>query len=327
MATKFLKNIAAGVESIYSFACDALDTIIEPIENGEDDALKESTQRPTVRISQNVLDNFRKNVGRYTPETGGLLGSTRDEACIDICHFDRHSKNTPGTFYYDVPSMSEVFRTWKSNGYITNGIYHSHPLGCIRPSYHDVSTALLHIRFFKLDYFYLPIFQPKKKGLFTMLFYVVKKHDESLTVTLDHVLKATEKGYELQPFQIWQETYSICDLERYRMSIERKQLRNNTVEPAVATSLDTSSQNTHKEDTSMNNTAMPDYFSKVKSLYPDKVLDKVLVCIGTGGARSFLENCARSGFRNFILMDKDVVGPTNIATQGVFISEMGKKKC
>ena len=326
MATKFLKNIAAGVESIYSFACDALDTIIEPIENGEDDALKESTQRPTVRISQNVLDNFRKNVGRYTPETGGLLGSTRDEACIDICHFDRHSKNTPGTFYYDVPSMSEVFRTWKSNGYITNGIYHSHPFGCIRPSYHDVSTALLHIRFFKLDYFYLPIFQPKKKGLFTMLFYVVKKHDESLTVTLDHVLKATEKGYELQPFQIWQETYSICDLERYRISIERKQLRNNTVESAVATSLDTSSQNTHKEDTSMNNTAMPDYFSKVKSLYPDKVLDKVLVCIGTGGARSFLENCARSGFRNFILMDKDVVGPTNIATQGVFISEMGKKK-
>lgn len=321
-----MKNIAAGVESIYSFACDALDTIIEPIENGEDDALKESTQRPTVRISQDVLDNFRKNVGRYTPETGGLLGSTRDEACIDICHFDRHSKNTPGTFYYDVPSMSEVFRTWKSNGYITNGIYHSHPFGCIRPSYHDVSTALLHIRFFKLDYFYLPIFQPKKKGLFTMLFYVVKKHDESLTVTLDHVLKATEKGYEVQPFQIWQETYSICDLERYRMSIERKQLRNNTVESAVATSLDTSSQNTHKEDTSMNNTAMPDYFSKVKSLYPDKVLDKVLVCIGTGGARSFLENCARSGFRNFILMDKDVVGPTNIATQGVFISEMGKKK-
>lgn len=82
----------------------------------------------------------------------------------------------------------------------------------------------------------------------------------------------------------------------------------------------------------MNNTvnhttaATPDYFSKVKSLYPDRVLDKVIVCIGTGGARSFLENCARSGFRNFILMDKDTVGATNIATQGVFISEMGKKK-
>ena len=68
------------------------------------------------------------------------------------------------------------------------------------------------------------------------------------------------------------------------------------------------------------------YFAKVKGLYPEKVLDKVIVCIGTGGARSALENFARSGFRNFILMDRDIVSPSNVATQGVFVSEMGKKK-
>ena len=73
-------------------------------------------------------------------------------------------------------------------------------------------------------------------------------------------------------------------------------------------------------------TPTQEYFTKVSSLYPSKVLDKVIVCVGTGGARSFLENCARSGFRNYILMDADVVSPSNIATQGVFISEMGKKK-
>ena len=68
------------------------------------------------------------------------------------------------------------------------------------------------------------------------------------------------------------------------------------------------------------------YFTKVQSLYPDHVLDKVIICIGTGGARSALENFARSGFRNYILMDADIVSPSNVATQGVFISEMGKKK-
>lgn len=77
---------------------------------------------------------------------------------------------------------------------------------------------------------------------------------------------------------------------------------------------------------SMTEVPVQEYFKKVTSLYPDNVLDKVIVCIGTGGARSFLENCARSGFRNYILMDADVVSPSNIATQGVFISEMGKKK-
>lgn len=327
MATKLLKNIAAGVESIYSFACDTLDTLISPVENTEGDVIEERIPSPTVRISQNVLDNFRKNVGRYTPETGGLLGSTKDETLVDICHFDRHSKNTPGTFYYDVPSMSEVFRAWKSNGYITNGIYHSHPRGCIRPSYHDISTALLHIRFFDLEYFYLPIFQPKKKGLFAMLFYIVSKQEDNLVVTLDHVLKATEEGYDLQPFKKWQKIYSINELDRYRSSIDQKQTKCRKDESVGSVSIPNKSYS--MEVTSMNNTtvsAVPNYFSKVKSLYPDKVLDKVLVCIGTGGARSFLENCARSGFRNFILMDKDVVGPTNIATQGVFISEMGKKK-
>ena len=69
-----------------------------------------------------------------------------------------------------------------------------------------------------------------------------------------------------------------------------------------------------------------DYFAKVSTLYPPKALNKVIVCIGTGGARSFLENMARGGFRNFVLMDADVVSPSNIATQGVFISEIGRKK-
>lgn len=332
MVNKFLKNIAAGVESIYGFACDTLEAIIEPIADDEVDMPEESIPDPTVHISQGVFDNFRKNVGRYAPETGGLLGATNDETCVDICHFDRHSKNTPGTFYYDVPSMSEVFREWKARGYITNGIYHSHPRGCIRPSYHDISTALLHIRFFNLEYFYLPIFQSRKKGLFTMFFYIVKKQDDDLVVTLDHVLKATEEGYELQSFTEWHETHSISELDSYRMTIEQKQAKGHKPEAAPSASVNGTYKTNSKEDIPVNNntniaaTTVSDYFAKVKSLYPDHVLDKVIVCVGTGGARSFLENCARSGFRNFILMDKDVVGTTNIATQGVFISEMGKKK-
>ena len=76
----------------------------------------------------------------------------KDEKIIDLCHFDVHSQNTSGTFYYDIESMSEVFRGWKAKGYITNGIYHSHPVGAIYPSYHDISTALLHIDFFGIDY-------------------------------------------------------------------------------------------------------------------------------------------------------------------------------
>ena len=68
------------------------------------------------------------------------------------------------------------------------------------------------------------------------------------------------------------------------------------------------------------------YFERIKSCYPEKVLNKVIVCVGTGGARTALENFARCGFRNFILIDKDIVSASNIATQGVYISEIGMKK-
>ena len=263
---------------------------------------------PTVQLSKDILDAFRQNVGCLAPETGGLLGSTTDEAVVDLYYFDEFSKNTPGSFYYDVQTLSKVFQDWKSEGYVTNGICHSHPTSYIRPSYHDISTALMLLRFFQLDYFYLPILQPKKNGLFTLFFYVVQVEEDNTLVTLDHVLKATADGYKLVPFRPWREIYAVAELDAYQASVAAEEA-NESAAPSDTTS----------EDTDL-------YFTKVKSLYPDHVLDKVIVCIGTGGARSFLENCARCGFRNYILMDKDIVSPSNVATQAVFISEMGKKK-
>lgn len=303
-------------------------------------------------FSEGVLDDLRRNVGKYRAETGGMLGSRSDKNLIDLCHFDVHSRNTPGTFYYDVESMSAVFRDWKSKGYETNGIYHSHPKGCIRPSYHDISTALLHIRFFELDYFYLPILQSDKRGFFTLFFYVVRMKGENLEVTLDYVLQATADGYEYAKCRPWQQQYSIRELDSYRDEIDRREHRSRDEqrsEKAVAKSIYTGidirggapqaevtvnhpirvKEDFHmvvERKTASSVVSNSAYFTKVKGLYPEKVLDKVIVCVGTGGARSALENFARCGFRNFILMDKDIVSPSNVATQGVFVSEIGKKK-
>ena len=261
---------------------------------------KERTdQTEMIRFAVDVLNDFRANAGRLPVETGGLLGSTKDPNCIDLCHFDTHSENSPGTFYYDVESMSAVFRDWKAHGYITNGIYHSHPEGAIRPSYHDISTALLHLDFFRLDYFYMPILQPGRNGCYDMYFYVVRKQGKYINVNLDYRVQANPDNYEFYTDKKWKKDFSIAELRDYRAQIDGV--------PAK------------KEEPKK-------YFRKVSGMFPEHVLDKVIVCIGTGGARSFLENLARCGFRNFILMDADTVSDTNIATQGVFISEIGRKK-
>ena len=274
----------------------------------------EFTAEPTVRISKNVLDDFRRNVGRYAPETGGLLGCSGDPGMVDLCHFDSVSKNTPGSFYYDVDSMSRVFADWEDNGFTTNGIYHSHPRGCSRPSFHDISSALIHMRFFQLNYFYMPIVQPHKTGQFTVLFYIVRLQGDHLQVSLDHIVTARKEDYQYLPHENWSRSYSIQELDCYRAEVDNP------------CSQEEEQAEIPDSDLAAKSGAAPDYFEKVRSLYPDHVLDKVLVCIGTGGARSFLENMVRSGFRNFLLMDGDTVSPSNIATQGVFISEMGKRK-
>lgn len=273
---------------------------------------KEGKLKGKTRFSRDVLEDFSRNVGRFRAETGGMLASSSDKGRIDRCYFDTHSRNTPGSFYYDVESMSEVFRKWKSRGYITNGIYHSHPKGHIRPSYHDISSALLHIDFFKLDYFYLPIFQPHSRGWYTMYFYVVNKVGEDLEVALNYVIKAERECFRYIPFEEWSKRFSIAELRAYREAIDNK-----AQDEKQVSAVDYVEKQTISSE---------EYFGKVASLYPNKVLDKVIVCIGTGGARSFLENMARSGFRNFILMDADVISPSNIATQQVYRSEMGKSK-
>ena len=300
-----LTRVAYGLDSVMScFSCDYDEDLMEEEETMEA-MQKKGIPNKTIKFSTKVLDDFRKNVGKYRAETGGMLASKTDPNLIDECYFDVHSRNTSGTFYYDVESMSEVFRAWKANGFVTNGIYHSHPIGCVRPSYHDISTALLHLRFFELDYFYLPIIQNERRGFYTMYFYVVRQEDDCLNVNLEYVIK---------------------QLDAYRDGINHQEERNAEEEEKKVDGLNVTTITSQEKSVMRRAVESNDYFTKVQSLYPDNVLDKVIICIGTGGARSALENFARSGFRNYILMDADIVSPSNVATQGVFISEMGKKK-
>lgn len=69
-------------------------------------------------------------------------------------------------------------------------------------------------------------------------------------------------------------------------------------------------------------------FKRIESIFPDNLMSKkTVICVGCGGSRQFLESLARCGVGNFILWDGDKIEDTNIATQGAYISEIGKYKC
>ena len=68
-------------------------------------------------------------------------------------------------------------------------------------------------------------------------------------------------------------------------------------------------------------------FDRIKSIYPLDVLQrKTVVAVGLGGSRQFVEELARSGIGNFVLIDGDTVSTSNIATQQSYLSEVGKYK-
>src|SRR6266566_9324368 len=70
-----------------------------------------------------------------------------------------------------------------------------------------------------------------------------------------------------------------------------------------------------------------DIFKRVATAYdPERMKRSRIGAIGTGGSRSFLEDMARCGVGQFGLIDHDVVEVQNIATQQVFLEDIGRAK-
>lgn len=294
------------------------------------------------RFSRQVLEELRKTVGLFPAETGGMLACSQDTDVVDVWYFDKKSRNTRASYSYDVEDMSAKFREWKAKGYRSTGFVHSHPTGCIHPSYDDIATAWALMEFFQNDFFYLPILMSRPNGHFTLYFYVIRKAGDWLQVKLEYVLQAVTDGYVQKPFACWNKSYDAARLERYYHQAngepDRREIDNRN-EPGIQREIDNWNEPSNRRKTgnsgetpnwskdSEESASLPDpYFQRLAGMYPEPVLEKVIVCVGTGGARTYLENMARNGFRNYILLDGDTIAPSNVATQGVFRSEMGRYK-
>lgn len=274
-------------------------------------------------IVEEVLDKMRTNVGKFPAETGGMIGSTDDKKKIDLFYFDEDSANSFGTFYYNIEKVSKVNNEWKDNGYRPTGFVHSHPNGMVVPSFHDVATAKLHMDFWKHDFFTMPIVQSKKNGLFEIYLYVAYQEERVVRVKRTVVIRATEDGYDYDYSKQWERVYSNINLDRENGvdNIKVVNDKHRVYEPGYTKK---DNKNYSKETSTVSIYNESDLFSKIP--LPETVKNKVIVCVGCGGAREYLEGLVRHGFRYFLLMDGDVVSASNVATQKVYVSEIGKKK-
>src|ERR1035441_2896580 len=73
--------------------------------------------------------------------------------------------------------------------------------------------------------------------------------------------------------------------------------------------------------------AVPAIFERVRGAYDlDWLAGCRVIAIGAGGANSWLDNMARTGVGEFVLVDPDTVEAKNVGTQRVYLSESGKPK-
>lgn len=68
-------------------------------------------------------------------------------------------------------------------------------------------------------------------------------------------------------------------------------------------------------------------FDRVKGVYDlDRMARARVVAVGVGGGASFVEELARCGIGDFVLIDADTVSESNIATQQVYHKDIGRPK-
>lgn len=326
------KKIRKGIFGVGKLAAnitsEIADFIVGDYENDADQERPENLNQEDnsyysnleVRFSDKILEEFRNTVGKYPAETGGMLACSEDDSLIDEWYFDKTSVNTAVSYSYDADVMTGVHRNWKEQGKKSVGFIHSHPRNYPKPSYDDVATAYALMKYFKNNFFYLPIVMSDRKGMYTIHMFVIRKDGDKIIVNRSYTLKAVSDGYELVESRKWEKQFSTKELEAYYAEAN-----------GLTTDVNRANEGERIMKEELNNNEMTtvtneECFQRIAGEYPEHVLDKVNVIIGNGGARPIPETFARHGFRNFVLIDGDKVAPSNIATQGVFRSEIGMYK-
>ena len=71
----------------------------------------------------------------------------------------------------------------------------------------------------------------------------------------------------------------------------------------------------------------PERFARVVTSYDLKRLSRSrIICVGCGGSAGLLEDLARTGTGQFILIDPDVITEPNLATQQTYVEDIGRPK-
>lgn len=243
-------------------------------------------------ITVDVLARIRSSIGSRPAESGGVLGIAGDGDIVGHFHFDAFSENTPGSYSPNSDELNHLFRThWNPAGVRLVGIVHSHPSWIPSPTRGDEMYAKRILDAIPdMGHLFLPIVIPAVgQNEFRLLPFIAVRSGGGVRV------------YEIP------------------LAIYEGAVTDSVVQPTPA---DTPPTEKPRERVDVSRT-----FTRVEGAYDlDRLRRSRIIAIGAGGAAQFLEEFARCGVEDFVLVDRDTVSETNLATQQTYRRDIGRAK-
>ena len=266
---------------------------------------------PRLRISQPVLDDIRGSLGRLPAERGGVLGGSRADGIVSHFYFDAQADRTGGTYSPDYQTVNMLFKEeWNPAGINLLGFVHSHPPGIRHPSCGDLVYACQILQAIpELPALLLPIVMSEPDaGRFEFIPYAAVRDGDD--VRLQAMQIAVIPGKEGESAAT--DTSIEAGAPHTDMPGTVEQEWPHTRYPVHC--------HTSWQDTS-------ETFWRVRQAYELVRLERCrLICVGTGGAAGFVEEMARAGIGEHILIDPDIFSETNIGTQQAYRRDIGRPK-
>lgn len=267
-----------------------------------------STPR-SLRISRAVLDRVEQTVGRQPAESGGMLGGSRDDFIVRNFVFDRCASRNVVQYSPNCEFLNSLLRhEWNPRDVYLLGFIHSHPRSCRQPSIGDLQYAeriLEHVP--DLPYLLMPIVMTRPDhGRFEILPFAALR-DRATAVVRIVTLNLEVLEDDSQP---------PGDFGR-KVEVGGERASDAVAAGAVQVRFDDGAG----ED------SLCATFQRVEGAYDlSRLAASRVVAVGAGGSAQFLEDLARAGVGEFVIIDPDVVSESNLATQQVYRRDLGRPK-
>ncbi|MBU1800792.1 MAG: ThiF family adenylyltransferase, partial [Actinobacteria bacterium] len=225
-------------------------------------------------------------------ETGGALGGAYEDGVVTAFVFDAEARRTGATYSPNSGFLNRLFkREWNPQGVRLLGFVHSHPRGCRRPSLGDERYATR----------------------------ILEAIPDMPHLLLPLVMSAGDGApFEILPFVAYRDGHG-------GVRVERAELR--VVEPTSAQTSAPAPAPFYRDRAPESEIETVPLFARVQNAYDlDLLAGSRVVFVGAGGARAFAGDLVRAGVHEIVVIDGDTVSASNVATQHVFLDEVGRPK-